>query len=340
MCTSISFNTTNHFFGRNLDVTHSYSEAITITPRNFPFHFRCYPDICSHYAIIGMAVVINDYPLYFDATNEVGLSIAGLNFPDNAHYFPFKENMDNITPYELIPWILSTCSSVEEVKIKLSNINLLDMAFNENLPLTPLHWHIADKHNSITLESTKEGVMFYDNPTGVLTNNPPFPIQLFNLNNYMNLSVAPPKNTFSSKLPLSLYSLGLGSLGLPGDYSSMSRFVKATFVKSHMEILSQYNMDVFLQSNVMTTLKTQKEPVSHLETVNVSQFFHILYSVAMPFGLVLTEQNDYEYTSYSSCCNTDTGIYYYTTYLDRSIKAVAMNFQDLDSCKLIVHPLN
>ena len=88
MCTAAVYQTKDHYFGRNLDLEYSYQESITIAPRNYPFSFRKLPEMKTHYAIIGMAYVLEGYPLYYDATNEKGLSMAGLNFPGSAAYSP------------------------------------------------------------------------------------------------------------------------------------------------------------------------------------------------------------------------------------------------------------
>ena len=110
-------------------------------------------------------------------------------------------------------------------------MDLVDTPFSPQLPVGSLHWLIADETGSITVEAVKEGLMIYDNPAGVLTNNPPFPQQMFQLNNYMHLSPRQPVNTFSKDLPLNTYSRGMGALGLPGDLSSSSRFVRVSYVK-------------------------------------------------------------------------------------------------------------
>ena len=185
MCTCVSYRTRDHYFGRNLDLEFSYQESVTITPRNYPLPFRKKETIASHYALIGMAFVQDGYPLYYDATNEVGLSMAGLNFPHYAHFEkPIEDGKDNIAPFEFIPWILSQCKSVKEAKNLLSHLRLSDIAYSSSLPITPLHWMISDKEESIVVESVKEGLKVYENPVGVMTNNPPFPIQLFRLNDY------------------------------------------------------------------------------------------------------------------------------------------------------------
>ena len=131
MCTAISYQTKDHYFGRNLDYEYGYQEAVTITPRDYIFHFRRLPPLEHHYAMIGMATVSQGYPLYYDATNEHGLSIAGLNFPLSAKYMPEDPKKDNVTPFELIPWLLGNCKTVEEAEGKLQNVNLIDISFSK-----------------------------------------------------------------------------------------------------------------------------------------------------------------------------------------------------------------
>ncbi len=314
MCTAITYKTKDHYFGRNFDLEYSYHESVTITPRNYPFAFRQKKTSEQHYALIGMAFVVDDYPLYYDAMNEKGLAMAGLNFPGNAHYFDPDDTKDNIASFEFIPWVLTQCETIKEVRELLKNINITNVNFSDKLPASPLHWIIADKEESITVESVKDGLKVYDNPVGVLTNNPTFDIQLFGLNNYQNLSIEPACNNFSKDLPLETYSRGMGAIGLPGDLSSASRFVKATFTK--MNSLSKDD-----------------------ESSSISQFFHILTSVEQQRGCVHMGEDKYEITIYSSCCNQDTGIYYYTTYENSQITGVDMYHEDLESNKLISYPL-
>ncbi len=314
MCTAVTYYTKDHYFGRNLDLEYSYKETVTITPRNYPFKFRTMGEVKSHYAIIGMAFVASDYPLYYDAINEKGLGMAGLNFPGSADYKEIDSNKDNIAPFEFIPWILANCANLNEAKELLSRINIANINFSEELPTSPLHWIIADKQGSITVESVKEGLKIYDNPVGVLTNNPTFDIHMFNLNNYMGLSIEPPQNNFAKDLKLNIYSKGLGGLGLPGDLSSASRFVKATFTK-------------------MNSLSGESESES------ISQFFQILGSVNQQRGLVHMGEDKYEITIYSSCCNMDKGIYYYTTYENSQITGVDMHKENLDGSHLINYEL-
>ena len=314
MCTAITYNTNNHYFGRNLDLEYSYKETVTIMPRNYELKFRKVENINNHYAIIGMAYVSEDYPLYYDAINEKGLGMAGLNFPENADYKEVIEGKNNIAPFEFIPYVLAQCANLDEVKKLLENINIALINFSDELPVSPLHWIISDKEKSITVESVKDGLKIYDNPVGVLTNNPTFDIHMFNLNNYMSLSVEQPVNNFSKDLNLNIYSRGMGALGLPGDLSSASRFVKATFTKLN-----------------------SKSGNSEIESI--SQFFHILGSVYQQRGCVHMGDGKYEITIYSSCCNMDKGIYYYKTYENSQIIAVDMYKENLDNKELISYDL-
>lgn len=314
MCTAATYKTKDFYFGRTLDYEFSYGEEITITPRNYKFNLKNMGIMETHYAMIGMAHIAENYPLYYDAINEKGLGMAGLNFVGNADYKEVIDDKDNITQFEFIPYILGKCASVKEARELLRKINITNIPFNEKMTLAQLHWIIADKNEAITVESIKDGIKIYDNPVGVLTNNPPFDKQMFNLNNYINLSPKSPKNNFSDKLNLNMYSRGMGSIGLPGDLSSQSRFVRAAFVKTNS--LS-----------------------GETESESVSQFFHILGAVEQQKGCCEVTDGKFEYTIYTSCCNGDKGIYYYTAYENHQITGVDMNKENLNSDKLICYPL-
>ena len=315
MCTAVSYQNGDHYFGRTLDYDISYSEQLVFTPRKFPLPFRNMAVQKTHYAILGMGCVQEGYPLYFDGFNEKGLAMAGLNFAESAHYKEPMPERENIASFEFIPWILSQCASVQEAKQRIERINLTNIPFSDQLPPAGLHWILADRNEAITVESVEEGIRVYPNPVGVLTNEPPFDEQMFQLNNYMHLSSRQPRNHFSEKLDLRSYSRGMGALGLPGDLSSQSRFVRAAFVK-------------------MNSVSGKSEAES------VSQFFHILGSVDQVRGCCEVEPGKFEITMYTSCCNTDKGIYYYTTYENRQISAVDMHRQPLDEDAIVCYPLN
>jgi choloylglycine hydrolase len=318
MCTAATYKTKDFYMGRTLDYEFSYGEQITITPRNYEFDFRFAGKIKSHYALIGMAFVAEGYPLYYDAVNEKGLGMAGLNFVGNAAYeeaLPEDETeVSQVAQFEFIPWILTQCATVAEAREKLAAMRLTGTAFSEQLPTAQLHWIIADKDSCIVVESMKDGLHVYDNPVGVLTNNPPFPGQMFALNNYAGVSRKQPESTFAGVLQLDAYSRGMGGMGIPGDLSSQSRFVKVAFTK-------------------LNSISGEEEGES------VSQFFHILGSVDQQRGCCEVTEGKYEITIYTSCCNTAKGIYYYTTYDNHQITAVDMHAENLDSDQLICYPL-
>ena len=163
------------------------------------------------------------------------------------------------------------------------------------------------------MEPTDAGVQVYDNPVGILTNEPPFPYHMTNLQNYLHVTNEEPKNRLAPSMPLKAYSKGMGGMGLPGDLSSASRFVKATFTK-----LNSVSKDA--------------------ESASISQLFHILGAVAQQQGCVKVG-NLYEKTIYTSCCNTSKGIYYYTTYENSQITGIRLRGADLDSCSLVCFPL-
>ena len=221
MCTSVIYTAGDYYFGRNLDLEVNLGQEVVITPRNKTLEFREMPNLEHHYAIIGMSIVRDDYPLYFDGVNEKGVGMAGLNFDGPAHYFPVQEGKDNIASFELVPYILAAASSVAEAKKLLSNANIANINFSDKLQAAPLHWIIADKTGaSVTVESTAKGLNVYDNPVGVLTNNPEFPRQLLNLSNYRSVAPANPANVFAPDVDLPVYSRGLGTHFLPGGMDS------------------------------------------------------------------------------------------------------------------------
>lgn len=309
MCTAITYRAGHSFFGRNLDLEYHYKEAVTITPRNYRFPFENKPA----HALIGIATTERNYPLYYDAMNEAGLAMAGLNFPHSAAYTPCKQSKKAIAPYEFIPWVLRRFSSVKEAAEKLRKITLCDVPF-EGFPQAKLHWMLSDKHQSITIEQTKNGLQLYSNPVDVLTNEPPFPYQMTNLANYRNLSVNQPDNNICPTVPLPLYSQGMGAMGLPGDVSSASRFVRAVFTNQNA--------------------KKQDD-----EAAAIGQFFHILNTVNQTEGCVAVNDK-LEKTVYTSCADQDNGIYYYTTYENSQITAVHLYHEDLNGTALIHYPLS
>ena len=307
MCTAVSFTAGSHFFGRNLDLDRDYGEQVTVAPRHIPL-----AGMEHHSGIIGMATEIDGYPLFFEGTNEEGLSAAALNFPGNAVYYKAMEGKENIQSYDFISYVLTRCRTCKDAKALLQNAVICDSRFAKDLPTTPLHWLIADREMALVAESTAEGLQLYENPIKVLTNNPPFPYHRDNLCRYMGLHNGQAENRLAPSLPLAAFSLGMGAVGLPGDFSSPSRFVRSAFVLHH------------------------SLPGEEMESV--SRFFNILEVAMQPEGCV-TDGGKFQKTLYSCCCNTDKGIYYYCTHGNRQITAVDMHKEDLEGNRLSLFPL-
>ena len=314
MCTAIKILNQDLYFGRNLDLEYNFKEQVVITPRKYKLNLKNKTNYHTKYAIIGMAQVSENYPLYAEATNEKGLCMAGLYFPGNAVYNKEKENHINIATFELIPWILGNYTKVQDLQKDLPKINITNQKFSSKLPIPDLHWLISDKEKSIVLEQVKEGLKIYDNPYEVLTNNPPFYYHKINLSNYLNITSKTAINRFSDKINLIGYGQGMGMIGLPGDVTPTARFVRATFNKFNF-----------------AECKSEEE--------TISQFFHILDSVAIIKGTVLTKENKEDLTIYSSCINASKGIYYYKTYYNNQINAIMLNEKNKNSKELTIYKL-
>lgn len=315
MCTAAAYLAEKDrlFFGRTLDYDCSYGESIVVIPRNFPINFRNTDALNKHYSLVGAAHVADGFPLLYDCVNEKGLAMAGLNFVGNAVYRDKIPDKINLATFEFIPYLLGKCANLGEARELLAKINLTNEAFSEQMPTARLHWIIADKSGTIVVESVESGFFVYDNPVGVLTNNPPFPQQLTNLSNYLNLTAKEPENRFCPDLPLAKYCRGMGAIGLPGDLSSESRFVRAAFVRSNSKLDDPKNA--------------------------VSQFFHILGAVEQQRGCCELSDGKYEITIYTSCIDCARGIYYYTTYNNHRISAVDMKKESPDKAELKIYPM-
>lgn len=311
MCTALTLTTSDTYFGRNLDLEYAYKEELVFTPRRFPLRLRRLPSLAEHYTFLGTAYVPEDFPLYYDAVNEHGLAMAGLNFPVYAQYETAQENA--LAPFEVIPYVLARCTTVREACELLAHTPVAAMDYSEALPVTPLHWFLADATESVAVEPTKDGLQLTKNPVGVLTNSPPLGSHLINLASYTTLTPHTPPAVFGDTA-LTLYSRGMGSEGLPGGYSSTARFVRAAYGREHAVCDGS-------------------------EARSVMQVFHILDSVAHPRGCVIMPDGRCEITVYSCCCNLRTGAYYYKTYNGSQIRAVDMHMDDPNGCELCRRPM-
>ncbi|MGL4798574.1 MAG: choloylglycine hydrolase, partial [Cellulosilyticaceae bacterium] len=300
--------------GRNMDLEYNFNQHVTLVPRQFKWTNVVTGDAnTTQHAILGMASVVNDHPLFADGFNEKGLACAGLNFPGYAYYEPeVQEDKVNLGPYDLMLWILGQFERVADVKEAMTRIDLIAKPFAEGLPLATLHWMVTDRNGeSIVIEKTKEGLKVYDNTVGVLTNSPTFDWHLTNLRQYIGLQSTQPDSAIWDKANLTPLGQGVGLHGLPGDFSPASRFVRTAYLKSHAAFINTLDE-------------------------GVAEFFHILANVAMVCGAVTTPEGKNDITLYTACMCQEKGIYYYTTYENQQIIGIDMHQEDLEASGLKV----
>ncbi len=307
MCTAIS---DGSLFGRTLDLEGSYGEQVTITPRGFTFAFRYEGVIPSRSALIGMAHVCDGVPLYYDAANEAGLCVAALRFAKHTVYHPPRAGRHNLASFEVIPRLLASFETTGEAVAFLKEVTITPDTFSPALPAAPLHWMVADRQGvAAVVESVADGVMIYDNPVGVMANQPPFPYHMARVEEVMGLSAALPENHLCPSVPLPS-PLGAGGVGLPGDMTSSARFLRAVFAKYHTR------------------------PSAGGEAA-VSRFFHVMDTVAQPSGCAVTADGRPVETVYTACMDTETATYYFTTYDCRRIRKVRLTPTD----RLLTFPI-
>ncbi|ABG84321.1 choloylglycine hydrolase [Clostridium perfringens] len=320
MCTGLALETKDglHLFGRNMDIEYSFNQSIIFIPRNF----KCVnksnkKELTTKYAVLGMGTIFDDYPTFADGMNEKGLGCAGLNFPVYVSYS--KEDIEgktNIPVYNFLLWVLANFSSVEEVKEALKNANIVDIPISENIPNTTLHWMISDiTGKSIVVEQTKEKLNVFDNNIGVLTNSPTFDWHVANLNQYVGLRYNQVPEFKLGDQSLTALGQGTGLVGLPGDFTPASRFIRVAFLRDAM-------------------IKNDKDSIDLIE------FFHILNNVAMVRGSTRTVEEKSDLTQYTSCMCLEKGIYYYNTYENNQINAIDMNKENLDGNEIKTYKYN
>ena len=318
MCTGIRFNDAagKMYLGRNLDWTQGYGERVVATPpaAKVPAAFDRPDDPETVHAVIGMGIVVEGVPLYFDCGNDAGLAVAGLNFPQSACYAKdAREGAVNVAAYEFPYWVARTFSSVGEVRSALAGVTVVAKPINDRLPVANLHWIIGDATGSIVVECMEDGMHIWDDDADVLTNEPDFGWQRTNLRNYLMLDNAEPDHVEWRGVALAPFGSGMGMQGIPGDYSGPARFVKVAFVNSHY-------------------------PIQDDESANVARMFRTLGSVAVPEGCAKMADGSFEKTLYTSCFSAASLTYYHATYNDPAVRAYPLSSVDLTGTKPVFVP--
>ena len=314
MCTGVRFSdgNGNMYFGRNLDWSTPYGQKVVITPREYKYKSAFLGEMANSPALIGMGIVAENTPLYFDCANEHGLAIAGLNFPGYAAYAPTPvEGKTNVAAYEFPLWVALNFKTVAELEKALKTVVIVAKPINEQYPVSQLHWIIGDKERSIVVEYTARGMEIFENDVDVLTNQPGYEWYKENLRNYMNLFPQMPKEVKWGKAKMVAFGSGSLMRGIPGGFYSTDRFVRVAYLNTHY-------------------------PMQTDEATNVSRLFHTLTGVAMIDGGAQMGDGAYEKTIYTGGYSTLSQTYYYSTYEDPAIKSVALKDHKLDSTEIIV----
>lgn len=300
MCTAIRFTDDqgNMLFGRNLDWTFGYGQGVMRTPGDVkvPAAFARPGDPERGHDVIGVGIEALGVPLYFDCANDAGLAVAGLNFPQSAHYAAGPvEGTVNVAAYEFPYWVARSFGSVAEARAALAGVTVVAKPVSDKLPVANLHWIVADATGVIVVECMEDGMHIWDDDADVLTNEPNFGWHRQNLRNYLTLTDDDPAGVSWGRADLRAFGSGEGLRGVPGDYSGPSRFVKVAFVNAHY-------------------------PTKSDEKDNVTRLFRTLGSVAVPEGCARMADGSYEKTLYTSGFSAATRNYYYATYDDPQIR--------------------
>lgn len=314
MCTGVRFSDANGnmYFGRNLDWSTGYGQKVVVTPRGYKYKSAFLGEMANSPALIGMGIVAENTPLYFDCANEYGLAVAGLNFPGYAKYETEAiDGKTNVAAYEFPLWVALNFKTVDEVEKALSDVVIVAKPISEQYPVSELHWIIGDAERSIVVEYTAAGMEIFKNDVDVLTNQPGYAWHKENLRNYMNLFPQMPKEVKWREAKMTAFGSGSLMRGLPGGFYSTDRFIRVAYFNTHYPIRSD-------------------------EATNVSRLFHTLTSVAMIDGGAAMADGNFEKTVYTGGYSSAAQTYYYSTYEDPAIKSIALKDYDLDSTEVIV----
>lgn len=244
-----------------------------------------------------------DYPIVFDGINTEGLYFGAFYFATQAVFGKVSdENRDRaVSSDELGNWILGQFKSVEEVRAALPKIEVVGTYVDTIKGIAPFHYLVADASGaSIVIEYTAKGLAIHDNPVNAITNDPTFDWHLTNLSNYIGLKAENRPEITVGDLTLTTFGQGSGMIGLPGDFSSPSRFVRAVAF-----------------ANSALPLATADDAVFHA--------FHVLNAFDIPKGAVRdtgAQGVHTDYTVWSSASDTANLTYYFKTYKTQAVEKI------------------
>lgn len=324
MCTAITLQSqqAEGFFGRTMDFSYDIQPELYIVPKNHiwnnPLNMSL---IRNQYSFIGIGQKLDGIFGFFDGVNEKGFAAASLYFAGYAQYntkLPHS-NSQPIASFDFLHYILGRCSSIQDLRTLLRNISIIGLPDPVTQTVAPLHWIATDKTGkSVVIEQTKKGLKLFDNPIGVMTNSPDFEWHMTNLRNYLEVSPEQTEEVFWENIRLKPFGQAGGTMLLPGGYTSPERFIRTAYLKTHVP-----------------------KPKNAIEVI--ISCFHIVESVSIPRGAVISSRNTYDYTKYTAFINTNTCEYFFKTYDNLQIvRASLFDHKPLDqpySLGKLAHPM-
>lgn len=318
-CTGIRIETQdgNYIFARTLEFSSGYISFDLITvPRNYNYVGRTptgKPGMTwkTTYGYVGF----NPFGMNVvaDGLNEKGLACGSFFFNEYAQYEEVAESnySRTISCLEVTSWILSTCASVSEVREKLPKIHVSGVMLPELGYIPPIHYFVADKKgDAIIIEYIDGKINIHDNKVNVLTNSPDYIWHTTNVENYIGLKPTnvPPVTINGIEIKNEL-AQGTGAFGLPGDFTSPSRFIRASFFAD------------------ATFKGKDADEGAHIA-------FHILNQFDIPKGSVRGTENGksiFDATQWTSASDLTNSRYFYHTYNDRSVRMIDLKKINLDA---------
>ena len=269
------------------------------------------------YGYVGLGLEMSEFVI--DGINETGLSAALFYFPEYGKYEQYDPTYKSHTlaDAQVVSWILSQFSNIDELKEAIKNIRIVHV----DPRIDTLHWRITEPSGrQVIMEITDNGhVNFYDSKLGVFTNAPNYPWHLKNLNNYVNLKPGTAGPVQFGPITLRAFGAGSGLLGLPGDFTPPSRFVRAAFLQTY----------ALKQNTAYDAIATA---------------FHILNNFDVPLGVQFAPgaapDDMPSATQWTIASDTKNKIVYYHTMYNRTLRMIDLSNIDFQTVEFQTHPLD
>ena len=317
MCTGFSFFTTQsyHYLARTMDFSFEFNGIPTVVPRHYHYQFDLESNMCLEHGFVGTNLKVGRYR-FGDGINEPGLAISNHYFTGEASYSSHRRyGCFNLAPEEFIVWVLGFIKNIDELKQKVKNVNIMNEKNTTLNIVPPLHFMITDESGRTVAVEPHNGLLIVkDNHIKVLSNAPKLEWHIENLRNYAFLHPQKTTNQLVGKVLVRSMGCEAGTNGLPGGYTSTERFVRATYLRHH------------LQS-------------SNKEEENLQNCFKVLESVSIPQGAVI-DANETHYTQYQLVMESKERCYYIKPYFSNQIFKVQLTEENLCKDDMTFLPIN